>query len=146
MTPTHGWSERGKKCIFLPKQPIKPVAWQVVVGSFNKQRFISFLQDKLLTADGGGGGSHILMDNVQFHHSREVKSLLEQHQTNPIYNPPYHPDSNPIEMVFSILKAQARKIRPNNQQELEDMIGQTIASPRLSGSVLASLFRHALAT
>jgi hypothetical protein len=44
----------------------------------------------------------ILLDNVRFHHSKEViKHALEQ-KWNLLYTPPYSPWFNPIENVFSV--------------------------------------------
>jgi hypothetical protein len=84
------------------------------------------------------------MDNVAFHHSKDFNQLLNQHNLQVTYNPPYYPDTNPVEMIFSILKSEARKCQPTNLLEINEMIERTISN-RLTSSVLTSSFTHAFA-
>ena len=46
-----------------------------------------------------------LMDNARIHHNKELKSKVN----NILYNIPYSPETNPIEMLFSELKSKLRK-------------------------------------
>ncbi len=46
----------------------------------------------------------ILMDNVSFHHSKDVCSLLKTYKLQSLYIPLYTPRCNPIEEVFSVMK------------------------------------------
>jgi transposase len=50
------------------------------------------------------GYKYVLMDNISFHHSKEIKELAKQHKMKLLYPPPYSPDFNPIELAFSQLK------------------------------------------
>ena len=65
LTPLYGWSRKGTKCIVFPRKSRRSrkrfslllatsnqqvLAWQLVEGSFNKQRFMTFLEHKLLPA------------------------------------------------------------------------------------------------
>lgn len=45
------------------------------------------------------------MDNMRSHHTQAVKDLLEQAGVQYLYLPPYSPDLNPIEKMWSKLKA-----------------------------------------
>ena len=54
-------------------------------------------------------GTHILMDNISFHKSDEIKNIIIESGNNYIYTPPYSPDFNPIEEIFSKLKSYIRK-------------------------------------
>jgi transposase len=80
MTPLYGWSEKGSKCIFYPRCSKRArkrfslllaicnervLAWQLVVGSFNKQLFLSFLRERLLPSIVNcPSARRLLMDNV----------------------------------------------------------------------------------
>ena len=56
---------------------------------------------------------YLLMDNVAFHKSIKIKKLVERSGNHIIYIPPYSPDFNPIEEVFSKLKSYIKsKINP----------------------------------
>ena len=44
------------------------------------------------------------MDNVRFHHNSGIKSAIQTAGHTIVYTPPYSPDLNPIERVFSIIK------------------------------------------
>ena len=45
------------------------------------------------------------MDNVSFHKSKKIKKLVEDSGNHLLFIPPYSPDFNPIEEVFSKLKS-----------------------------------------
>jgi hypothetical protein len=121
MVRMYGWSFIGEKCIVRPKEGTKRetfslmmavssnevVAWQLVKGSFNKVRFLAFLEEHLIPAmQDRPHLQHLLMDNMPFHKSAEVREMLKEHDfTEPIiFNPPYHPDTNLVETVFSSQK------------------------------------------
>lgn len=45
------------------------------------------------------------MDNARVHRTQEVAEALISMDLKPIYLPPYSPQLNPIELMFSRLKA-----------------------------------------
>ena len=72
---------------------------ETLQGSYNKQRFLSFLESLDLPIN-----TVILLDNVKFHHSKDVQEFANKKQWIFLYTPPYSPWFNPIEGVFSICK------------------------------------------
>jgi transposase len=70
---------------------------------YNKNSFIAFLKNNLIP-NISQSIKYILMDNVAFHHSKDVISLLESNNLIPLFIPPYSPQCNPIEEVFSMTK------------------------------------------
>ena len=48
----------------------------------------------------------VYMDNLSVHRSREVRDRMDELSIPYIFSPPYSPDYNPIEMVFSMLEGQ----------------------------------------
>ena len=49
------------------------------------------------------------MDNMRSHHVAGVEETLRDAGMVPLYLPPYSPDLNPIEMLWSKVKALLRK-------------------------------------
>jgi transposase len=75
--------------------------------AFNKQSFISFFTEVMLNKKPCQ--KYIIMDNIQFHHSKEIKALARAYDTTIIYTPPYSPQFNPIEHAFSAIKRKFRE-------------------------------------
>ena len=53
--------------------------------------------------------SVIVMDNASFHHSERIEQMCSQARAKLVYLPPYSPDLNPIEELFSELKAFSKR-------------------------------------
>lgn len=51
------------------------------------------------------------MDNMKSHHAKAVKDLLDSSGVRYIYLPPYSPDLNPIEKLWSKVKAFLLKFK-----------------------------------
>ena len=56
------------------------------------------------------------MDNLRVHTSVKVKELMDELDIVPMYAPVYEPEYNPIELVFSQMKAMMKRLR------LQDMV------------------------
>ena len=50
----------------------------------------------------------VYMDNLSVHRSREVRDRMDELSIPYIFSPPYSPDYNPIEMVFSMFKSEMK--------------------------------------
>jgi transposase len=50
----------------------------------------------------------LLMDNVSFHKTSQVADAMARRDFRAMYVPPYSPELNPIETVFSVLKRKLR--------------------------------------
>lgn len=48
------------------------------------------------------------MDNVSFHKSKIVNDVMIKNKCTPIFIPPYTPENNPIEELFSTYKSFVR--------------------------------------
>jgi transposase len=53
----------------------------------------------------------LVMDNLRVHHSNAAIERIDELGFEYIFTPPYSPDANPIESVFSIFKSQLKKER-----------------------------------
>ena len=54
---------------------------------------------------------YLYMDNLAVHKTIDVKTLMTELNIHPIWAPPYSPDYNPIEFIFSKLKSVVKKMR-----------------------------------
>jgi transposase len=121
----YGWSLRGIPCrakssgkrssrwSILPAIGINGyLDWEVYHGSYNAERFNNFIRHLLTKMEPFPGPRSVLvMDNVNTHHSPELKGMCDEAGVRLEYLPPYSPDYNPIEKSFSALKAWIRRNR-----------------------------------
>ena len=49
------------------------------------------------------------MDNVNFHKSKNIIEIIEQSNNKVLFIPPYSPEFNPIEKLFSVFKNYINK-------------------------------------
>ena len=78
-------------------------------GATNGARFLSHVTDVLVPTLKPG--DTVVMDNLSVHHSNAAIERIDELGFEYIFTPPYSPDANPIESVFSIFKGQLRKER-----------------------------------
>ena len=64
------------------------------------------------------------MDNLSSHKVAGVKQAIESVGAQVFYLPPYSPDLNPIEQVFSKLKTLLRKFKLRTMEELWKKLGE----------------------
>lgn len=94
-----------------------PVAPLVVDGSVNGDVFAWYVREELCPALTPG--QVVVLDNLSSHHREEVRELIEERGCTLLFLPPYSPDFNPIEMLFSKVKAW---VRSGDFREVETLI------------------------
>ena len=57
----------------------------------------------------------LIMDNERYHKSEKTVECLQQLEFNVLYTPPYTPQSNAAEYIFSILKRKIRRKMPETR-------------------------------
>ena len=84
------------------------LACKVVEGAVNAETFETFLSielsSELFPFDGANPRSIVVMDNASIHHVDKVVEFLEDLGVLVYFLPPYSPDFNPIEELFSKVK------------------------------------------
>ena len=84
------------------------LAYDLVKGCVNGQTFLEFVQGKHLPEmqpyDGESHHSIVVMDNCSIHHVQPVLETLKDMGILVLFLPPYSPDMNPIEEMFSYIK------------------------------------------
>ncbi len=71
-------------------------------------------------------GDIVICDNLSAHKVAQVQAIVEAHGATIKYLPPYSPDLNPIEQVFSKLKALLRKAAERTYDKLWQLIGKLL--------------------
>jgi len=69
-------------------------------------------------------GDIVIMDNLRVHYDPEALKLIEARGAVAKFLPPYSPDFNPIEKMWSKIKSQLRKLEARSQEELSVAITQ----------------------
>jgi transposase len=80
----------------------------VCEGAMNGETFKAYIEQFL--APTLKRGDIVFMDNASVHKVDGVEEAIEARGAIPFYLPAYSPDLNPIEQLFSKLKAMLRKI------------------------------------
>ncbi len=79
------------------------------IGGTTGEKFVDYLENVLLPTLEKG--DVIIMDNMRSHHVKAVKDTIEKAGVILLYLPPYSPDLNPIEKMWSKIKAILRKMK-----------------------------------
>jgi transposase len=85
-------------------------------GPINACCFAGFCQWLLVPALHPG--DLVVMDNLSSHRSTTAIEAIEAVGARVVYLPPYSPDLNPIENIFSKVKQLFRKFRPRNYRQI----------------------------
>lgn len=86
-------------------------------------------------------GDIVIMDNLPAHKVSGVREAIEAAGAELWYLPPYSPDLNPLEMMFSKLKALLRKAEERSVEGLWNRIGNILT--QFSPQECTNYFKHA---
>ncbi len=95
-------------------------AFTTYQGGTTGERFVKYLKETLLPTLRPG--DIVVMDNMRSHHVKAVRELLEAAGMKVLYLPPYSPDFNPIEKMWSKLKAILRAWKLRSLDALSNAI------------------------
>lgn len=102
-------------------------------GGTTAERFENYLKSYLLPALGPD--DIVVMDNMRSHHAKIVKNLLAEKHIQYLYLPPYSPDYNPIENMWSKIKANMRKQKVRAATLLPEAIGKAFSTIHISDCI-----------
>ncbi len=89
-------------------------------GAVNSKIFLDYIENTL--APTLHEGDIVIMDNLRCHKTKEVKEAIEKANATVVYLPAYSPDFNPIEMMWSKIKALLRKWKARSIDLLDNAI------------------------
>ena len=78
-------------------------------GSLNGETFKDYIEQHL--APTLHEGDIVVMDNLRCHKVKGIKQAIEKAGAHILYLPPYSPDLNPIEQMWSKIKSLLRKVK-----------------------------------
>lgn len=147
--PLYGYSKRGHRTRIVQSKGswrnISSIACISVRGGvqhkFQKKSFDTASFCQFIRGIDIPRGSILLMDNVSFHHSKESKASMEEMGITPLYIPPYSPDFNPIENVFSVVKNTIRKLISDKCAVVKAV---STAFSQISAEVVRSCFKRSI--
>lgn len=96
----------------------------VFEGSLNGELFREYVSKCLVPTLQEG--DVVIMDNLTAHKVEGIADLILSAGAEVVYLPPYSPDLNPIEMMWSKIKAHLRKTKARTKQSLETAIGKAL--------------------
>jgi transposase len=111
----------------------------VLDGSMTGEIFLTYVEQYLVPTLKRK--DVVIMDNLSAHKVPGIREAIEAAGATLRYLPQYSPDLNPIEMLFSKLKAFLRKLAERTIPRLCRAIGSFV--PRLSARESINYFRHA---
>lgn len=77
-------------------------------------------------------GKIVIMDNLAAHHAPQVAQLIQQARARLSYLPPYSPDFNQIEKLWSKLKTYMRKCRDLTFDALDKSVKEAFDTVSIS--------------
>ena len=133
MTPTYGRAPRGKRCLAQAPFGLHStttlvcalqglVAPMVLEGAINGAAFLAWVKQELTPQLKPG--DVVVMDNLKPHKVAGVCEAIEAQGAQVRYLPPYSPEFNPIEQVFSKIKTLLRAAGERSKDALYSAIGR----------------------
>lgn len=124
MTPLYGWSPKGERCYGK-----SPCNWSTTTmlssirldgknegvifnGGVTKEIFKEYIEEVLLPTLKPG--DIIVMDNLRAHNVDFNWRKFKRRKVEIRRLPPYSPDFNPIEMMWSVVKNKLRRVSPQD--------------------------------
>jgi transposase len=89
--------------------------WEVT-GTVNGEMFTAFIKNGL--ASKLRPNDVVVLDNLPGHKVYEVREAIEKSKAHLVFLPPYSPERNPIELLWSKFKEIIRGIAPRTQPPL----------------------------
>lgn len=152
MTPSHGYAPRGERVVdHAPKSRGTnvsilaamtwdgPIAARTFEGAVNGPRFVDWV--KRVLAPRLWAGAIVVMDNVRFHKVEGVVEAIAKVGARVLYLPPYSPDLNPIELMWSKVKTLLRQAKARSREALRRAIRAALRKIRAEDA--AAWFVHA---
>jgi transposase len=108
-------------------------------GAMDGEMFLAWVRQGLVAVLHVG--DLVIMDNLATHKVNGVREAIESAGARLLYLPPYSPDFNPIENMWSKIKQALRSLSPRTQTELLAAAG--VAFDTISPADCLGFFLHA---
>lgn len=105
-------------------------ATMVIEGAIDAEVFREYL--RCILCPTLRSGDLVIMDNLSSHKNAEAEDLIRSVEAEPIFLPPYSPDLNPIEKMWSKVKAYLRKAKARTAETLLTAIRDALRTVKAS--------------
>ena len=137
MAPLRGWSRKGQRLLGrVPHGHWKTLTFVgalrcdqltapcVFNGPINGECFLAYVEQNLLPCLKSG--DIVIMDNLGSHKAQAIRTAIRNAGARLLFLPPYSPDLNPIEQVFSKVKHTLRKAMGRSVEAVEQAIANVL--------------------
>ena len=94
-------------------------------GPINGERFLAWVEQFLVPTLKPS--DVVVLDNLGSHKGKAVRAAIRAAGARLLFLPKYSPDLNPIEQLFSKMKAFVRKAAPRSLDAVSDVIANVLA-------------------
>jgi transposase len=115
-----------------------PFAAALVSGATDGDVFLAYVEHALVPELRPG--DVVILDNLQPHKATGVREMVEAAGARLLYLPPYSPDFNPIENMWSKVKQHLRSAAARTFEALQAAVWAAL--DRVTPSDCAGFFRH----
>ncbi len=115
-----------------------PTAPMVIRGPVDTEVFRAYTQRVLVPTLKQG--DIVVLDNLSSHKAPDIRACIEDAGASLRFLPPYSPDLNPIEMMWSKVKAYLRKAAARTEDALYDAVQQALETVNQQDA--QAWFRH----
>ena len=139
MTRLHGWAPKGRRLIDkVPHGHWKTATFLAALrndrieapclfdGPINGERFLAYVEQFLVPTLKRD--DIVILDNLGSHKGKAVRAAVKAASARLLFLPKYSPDLNPIEQLFSKVKALVRKAAPRSLDAVSDAIANALAA------------------
>jgi transposase len=110
-----------------------------LIGAMNSDIFEAYIEQFVVPELRPG--DVVIMDNLSAHKRSSIGTLIATAGAELVFLPPYSPDLNPIEMVWSKVKSVLRRLAARTFEALEEAI--VFALRAISPTDAVNCIRHA---
>jgi transposase len=148
---TYGRSLKGSRCLaYTPNGHWKVItavaairlggmaAAATMACPMDAELFQTYLREALVPVLRPG--DVVVMDNLASHKQPKVRQLIESAGATVLYLPPYSPDFNPIEMVWSKVKRLLRSAGARTVDALHEAFGEAMSA--VTSSDILGCYQH----
>jgi transposase len=107
-------------------------------GTLNKELFKAYVDEFL--SPSLSEGDIVILDNSSVHKAKGVLDSITDRGAIALFLPPYSPDFNPIEMLWSKIKALLRRLKARTPETLVDALNYALSCVTLKD--IANWFKY----
>ena len=111
---------RGPRWSLLPVMSVNGVLdYKIYPGSIDATAFLDFVHTILIPSLAAVEAPVVVLDNCRIHHIPAVREALEAEGIDMLFLPPYSPELNPIELLFSKTKSAFRRLSREDRERFD---------------------------